>query len=112
MCTTPGTKEKVGLLDGDEAPEAEARLYKSVTMRAQFLGHDRPDVQFQVKECARAMARPTISAMQLLKNIARYLKGHRRLVWRLIVSIGRLGRIQSHMHCSGGQARGSGREAI
>ena len=50
-------------------------------MRASYLAADRPDIQFTFKECARAMARPTLHAFEHLKHLARYLNGKPKLVW-------------------------------
>ena len=59
-----------------------ARVFRSVTMRLNFLSADRPDIQFGTKEAARHMANPTRSAMTKVKRIGRYLKKHPRLVQR------------------------------
>ena len=57
-----------------------ARLYRSVTMRLQYLAQDRPDIQFACKERARRMQAPTERDFSALKRLARYLKGKPRLV--------------------------------
>ena len=49
-------------------------------MRCNYLGPDRPDIQYASKECARHMQRPTTQHLEDLKHVVRYLKGHRRLV--------------------------------
>ena len=58
----------------------EIRLYRSVTMRAQYLAQDRPDLQFSVKERARRMKAPMARDLVALKRVGRYLRGRPRLV--------------------------------
>jgi hypothetical protein len=79
--TTPGLKAAVSPLDGPELDAEQAAQYKSLAMRAVYLSLDRPDIQFSTKETARAMTRPTVSAWEALKRIARYLLMHPRLIW-------------------------------
>jgi hypothetical protein len=79
--STPGLKAAVSPLDGPELDAEQAAQYKSLAMRAVYLSLDRPDIQFSTKETARAMTRPTVSAWEALKRIARYLLMHPRLIW-------------------------------
>ena len=62
-----------------ELGDEDARVYKSVVARLNYFAPLRPDVLFAVRECAKSMARPTVSSMTKLKRIARYLKGKPRL---------------------------------
>ena len=57
-----------------------ATLYRSLTMRAAYLGQDRADIQVAVKELARNMKEPTEQNMGDLKRLARYLKLRPRVV--------------------------------
>ncbi len=52
MVTTPSVKQKVEDLMAESPPlgSREAKLYHSVTMRAQYLAQDRPHLQFAGKE--------------------------------------------------------------
>ncbi|CAK9054829.1 Retrovirus-related Pol polyprotein from transposon RE2 (Retro element 2) (AtRE2) [Includes: Protease RE2 [Durusdinium trenchii] len=57
--------------------------YRSLTMRANYLSLDRPDIAYATKELAtRGMQTLTQGHYNGLKRLARYLGGHRRLVWR------------------------------
>ncbi|CAK9064860.1 Retrovirus-related Pol polyprotein from transposon RE2 (Retro element 2) (AtRE2) [Includes: Protease RE2 [Durusdinium trenchii] len=55
--------------------------YRSLTMRANYLSLDRPDIAYATKELARGTQTPTQGHYNGLKRLARYLGGHRRLVW-------------------------------
>ena len=65
--------------DPQLGPE-DARLYRGVAARFNYLAPDRPDIGFSVKEAARAMCAPRKSHLGLLKKISKYLKGAPRLV--------------------------------
>ena len=60
---------------------ADITRYRSLTMRANYLSLDRPDIAYATKELARGMQSPTQGHYNGLKRLARYLGGHRRLVW-------------------------------
>lgn len=53
--------------------QREASRYRSLAARANYLGLDRPDLQFATKRICQEMANPTASGMARLKRIARYL---------------------------------------
>ena len=79
---TPTVKEP-----GDQACEEspllsreEATQFRSICMKACYLGIDRYDIQFCVKEAAREMHAPTRRGWNILKRLARYLLGHPRLI--------------------------------
>ena len=80
--SSPG--EKVDLVLEDETPLDESGIsdYRSLVMRAAYLGLDRPDICFSVVRCARAMCNPTQQDMIRLMRIARYLKEKPRIVQR------------------------------
>ena len=90
---TPGTREDQALasvpaIDAaveveDESPllnAAEAKLYRGVTARCNYLAQDMVDIQYLCKECSRRMARPRQGDWAALKRIGRYLKGAPRLI--------------------------------
>ena len=90
---TPGTREDQSLASVpaiDAAVEiedesqllnaAEAKLYRGVTARCNYLAQDRVDIQYPCKECSRRMARPRQGDWAALKRIGRYLKGAPRLI--------------------------------
>jgi len=79
--STPGTtaarQEKATLMP-EENPELsaeEARQFRSTLGRIMFMQAERCDMQFAMKELARAMARPTCHDQLLLKRTLRYLQG-------------------------------------
>ncbi len=62
--------------DEPESPllgREDAKVFRGMAARANYLALDRPDIQFAVKEVARRMARPRVDDWQLLKRLARYL---------------------------------------
>ena len=79
--TTPGVREPDSA-DEKELIGSQAFTYRSVTMRAQYLAQDRPEIQFAFKELARGMQKPTNKHWAALKRLARFLQGKPRLIWR------------------------------
>ena len=57
----------IGWLVGEEA-----KLYRRVAARLNYLSTDRPDLQYAVKEAARSMAKPCHAYIGLLSRIGRY----------------------------------------
>ena len=43
--------------------------FRGLAARANYVGQDRPDIQFATKEVCRGMARPTRSAMERMKRL-------------------------------------------
>jgi hypothetical protein len=78
---TPGEKGKFCPIEGESLETDLAVLFRSAAMRCSFLAQDRPEIQFASKECARAMATPTVNALSALKRIARFGLGADRIVW-------------------------------
>ena len=66
--------------DDDPLPPAEASLYRASAARCNFLGLDRPDIQYAAKEISRSMSSPCRKDVKKLHRMARYLKAHPRLV--------------------------------
>ena len=58
----------------------EARKYRAITARLNYLAPDRVDIQFAVKEAARGMSSPKSSDWPKLQRIGRYFLGRPRLV--------------------------------
>ena len=80
--TTPGSdanlsKEDEELLTGDAV-----RQFRSTAARFNYLGLDRPDLQFAVKEVCREMSSPTRGSQKRLGRVGQYLKRHRKVVWK------------------------------
>ena len=65
-----------------ELGPAEAKQYRAIAARCNYLSSDRPELQFSVKEACREMSKPTVHSWEKLVRIGRYLKGQPRLVWR------------------------------
>ena len=58
----------------------EARRYRAIVARLNYLATDRPDLQYATKECCKRMARPMCADWARLKRVGRYLKGYGRLI--------------------------------
>ena len=52
----------------------DATKFRSVVGMALYLGRDRPDAMFAIKELAGKMSRPTLSSLQHLRKLVGYLK--------------------------------------
>ena len=76
---TPGTKEDQKQVD-EKFNNVQARMFRSVAARANYLAQDRPDVRYAAKELCRHMSMPTEANWMDLKRLCRYLKGRTRLV--------------------------------
>ena len=69
-------------LDADKPlPASKHTLFRAVAARGNYIGPDRPEVQFAAKEICRWMSAPTECGVAALKRLGRYLVGHRRLVF-------------------------------
>ena len=69
-------------IEAAAAPDKEmAGRYRALAARANYLGLDRVDIAFPMKECCRRM--PTIDWLAL-RRIVRYLLGHPRVVHKFI----------------------------
>ena len=66
----------------DESPlsKEDAKVYRAVAARLNYLGPDRPDMQYAIKEAARCMSAPRECDWILLKRMGRYLIHRPRLV--------------------------------
>ena len=56
------------------------RTFRRLTMRGSYLGQDRYDLQFAIKELASGMKTPTEEDMVGFKRLGRYLNGKPRCV--------------------------------
>ena len=79
--TTPGTKDEGKTQEDSETRlgKEEASQYRALVARCNYLGPDRPDIAYSVKELARGMAEPTRGNLLQLKRLGRYLKGRPRM---------------------------------
>ena len=60
----------------------EATAYRACAARSNFLGLDRPDMQFAAKEVSRHMSQPQESDIAALKRLARYCRRYPRIVFK------------------------------
>ena len=78
---TPGVKPSVQDLETDEnIYDERAKVYQAGAARGNYMGMDRPETQYAVKECCRQMSQPTERALRALKRLGRFVEGHQRLV--------------------------------
>ena len=82
----PGEKDREMPWKEEELAEKlgalEARAFRWLAARANYLAADRPDIQYAVKQLCRGMANPDKGDMAKLRRLARYLISRPRLVWR------------------------------
>ena len=64
----------------EEMSREDAKAYRGIAARLNYLSPDRMDIGYAVKEAARNMARPMVGDWAKLKRIGRYLLGRPRLV--------------------------------
>ena len=88
--STPGVDWKEA--DVDETQEEEltgedAKAYRMIAARMNYMSFDRPDAQYAIKEACREMARPTRKAYERLVRIGKYLKANPRLVWKFELQV-------------------------
>ena len=72
-----------GIEEDRQDPELgaeDARTYRGVAARLNYISPDRPDIAYAVKEAARDMSTPRESSLKKLRKIGRYLIGTPRLV--------------------------------
>ena len=75
--TTPGVKPTVHELETDDMIYDErAKVYQGGSACGNYMGLDRPETQFAVKECCRWMSAPTELALRSLKRVGRFVEGH------------------------------------
>ena len=60
----------------------DAKVFRGLAARANFLSLDCPDLQFPVKDVSREMANPKAGSWKGMKKIARYLINRKRVVWQ------------------------------
>ncbi len=78
---TPGVKPTTQDLETDEnIYDERSKVYQAGAARGNYMGMDRPETQYAVKECCRQMSQPTERALRALKRLGRFVEGHQRLV--------------------------------
>ena len=79
---TPGVKQTTEMVNNDQAlKEDKHTRFRAVAARGNYVGPDRPEVQYATKEVCRWMSAPTEGGVAALKRLGRYLEGHKRLVF-------------------------------
>ena len=72
--------------EGELLDSAQATKYRSLAARANYLAHDRADIQHATQELSKGMSAPRESHWKKLKRLARYLIGKERFsiayAWR------------------------------
>ena len=61
-------------------PPGEARRFRGIAARLNYLAPDRPEIQYAVKEAARALSSPRLCDWGILKKLGRYLTFRPRAV--------------------------------
>ena len=71
----PGVAPKIDPSDDDETllTGEEARLFRGIAARLNYVGPDRPEMQFAIKEAARLMSSPRRCDWRILRKLGRYL---------------------------------------
>ena len=83
---TPGTDDQDE--DDEQANEfldpTEAKAFRGMAARCNYLSVDRPDILFPVKEFRGEMSVPKSRSMDRFKCVGRYLKPRPRVVWEYL----------------------------
>ena len=66
--------------EAEELGGLQAKEFRALAARANYLAADRADIQFAVKELCRGMAKPTRGDWRKIKRLGRYLIGKPRVV--------------------------------
>ena len=69
-------------IDDTPLSSADARLFRGVAARLDYMGPDQPDMQYAIKEAARCMTSPRESDWALLEKIGKYLLHRPRVVMK------------------------------
>ena len=77
---TPCDKSKKSKYSARKLEACGGKKCKGLTARSNYLGQDRSDIQYAVKELSRCMSDPDEDDMSRLKRAVRYLKGTPRFV--------------------------------
>ena len=73
---------KAELDEKDSDTDDHRRFIRSEGATLNYLGQDRSDIQYAVKEICQGMSRPTEGGKARIKRVARYLIGAKRFVWK------------------------------
>ena len=70
--------------EAEELGGLQAKEFRALAARANYLAADRADIQFAVKELCRGMAKPTRGDWRKIKRLGRYLIGKPRVVVKYV----------------------------
>ncbi|GKF42786.1 retrovirus-related pol polyprotein from transposon TNT 1-94, partial [Tanacetum coccineum] len=76
--STPMETQKP-LLKDEDSKEVDVHMFRSMIGSLMCLTSSRPDIMFAVCACARYQVNPTVSHLNAVKRIFRYLKGQPKL---------------------------------
>ena len=62
--------------------KAEAKEFRGLAARLNFMSLDCPDIQFPIEQSSRDMGSPTVGSWKNVKKVARYLVGREKVVWK------------------------------
>ena len=68
-------KEEEG--DEEDMEREEAKTFRGLAARMNYLAQDSPDLQYPAKEVSREMARPKRGAWRRLKKVVKYVAGRK-----------------------------------
>ena len=68
--------------DEDDMEREEAKTFRGLVARMNYVAQDSPDLRYPAKEVSRDMARPKRGAWRRLKKVVKYVAGRRAVVWR------------------------------
>ena len=66
--------------DEEELIGEDVKRFRLTAARCSYLGQDRPDLQYAVKEVFREMSKPTKGSQRRLLRLAQYLQSQPRLI--------------------------------
>ena len=80
-CVRETGEDAENLKEEEPVGRAEARRYREIAARANYLAQDRADIQFVAKEICRCMSAPRPGSWKKLKRLARYFVQYPCLMW-------------------------------
>jgi hypothetical protein len=76
------SEDKVEEGDEELLEKEEAKVFRGLAARLNYMSLDDADLQFGVKVCSRDMANPKKGSWRMMKKMARYLIGREAVVWQ------------------------------
>ena len=117
-CPALGTDKMDEAGDEYEFLKEDVTSFRSVAARSNYLGMDRSDIQYGVKELCATMSRPTQRSWRQLKQLGRYLVGKADMTWEYkagaltdMIDV-YVAAAQEHIRRPGDRGRDSGQELV